>query len=185
MTYQRKHPPIRSISTWTWKIKTVKKKVKNIKFSKTKLTAIADFIFQWYIRERDKDKQCVTLWWKFCQWWWALKQAWHFVSRWEYSTRWNPLNCHWQCGWCNWKYLGNWEQYLHGKNIDKMYWDWTADKLTSCRWICKVSDEDKIMVIRENTEYLIKMYDKTFDMINEKWRKILKMKSFDISNYLE
>jgi hypothetical protein len=113
-----------------------------------------------------------------------VKQCGHFVSRGEYSTRWSPINCAWQCGWCNSKYMGNGENYLFGKRINEIYWWGTAEMLMATRWPMKVTDEHKIKVIQENTMNLVNQFWITYDEINNYVRKAIGQKSFDIAKYL-
>ena len=92
------------------------------------LTMKADKIFGEYIRTRDslkttgtKDKcVCIT-----CgETVWNI-QCGHFITRSAKSTRWEEKNAHWQCPKCNCWWAGR--QYEHGKAIDRMYWEWTAN----------------------------------------------------------
>ena len=93
-----------------------------------KLIASLDHIFSVYIRLRDADKngicRCITCGkpfpWKECD-------AGHFIPRDRKATRFNEQNVHAQCIFENRFRTG--EQFLHGRAIDKMYGNGTADKL--------------------------------------------------------
>ena len=65
---------------------------KNIKLAKAK----ADKYFSLFIRERDKDKGCVT-----CGKFTDNKDCGHFLSRRFESTRFDEKNAHGQCQKCN------------------------------------------------------------------------------------
>ncbi len=93
----------------------------------------ADKWFSVYIRLRDiisgEYCRCITcgkpLQWKY------EAECGHFQSRGKPMTRFDEKNCHAQCNKCN----NNsdrgrkGEQYRHGKEIDKLYGDGTADNL--------------------------------------------------------
>lgn len=62
-------------------------------------------------------------------------QAGHFVSRVYNSTLFDERNVHSQCPKCNGLRQG--EQYTHGKEIDKLYGEGTADELMLKKWQIK------------------------------------------------
>lgn len=85
--------------------------------------------FSKYIRIRDANHnglcKCIT-----CDTvkHWQEMDAGHFQSRRYSATRWHEQNVHCQCQGCN-KYQAG-EQYKHGKAINLMYGDGTADFIT-------------------------------------------------------
>ncbi len=98
-----------------------------IKKSKAK----ADRYFSSFIRERDKDKPCVT-----CGKYTDKKDCGHFISRRFESTRFDEKNSHGQCQKCNRFEYGN--QFEHGIKIDDMYGDGTAKQLhIKSKMLCK------------------------------------------------
>jgi hypothetical protein len=82
----------------------------------------ADTYFAQFIRLRDKDKPCIT-----CGQFKSDKDCGHFISRRFDSTRYDEKNANGQCLTCNRFQYGN--QYAHGKAIDKLYGEGTADSL--------------------------------------------------------
>lgn len=54
----------------------------------------------------------------------------HFAKRSISELRYSIINCHPQDYKCNAKHLGNGMKWLHGKYIDRLHGDGTADKLT-------------------------------------------------------
>ena len=90
---------------------------KNKKLSKAK----ADKYFSLYIRERDKNKPCITCGAM------ATKDCGHFLSRRFENTRYDEQNAHGQCQKCNRFEYGN--QYEHGVAVDKLYGEGASEKL--------------------------------------------------------
>jgi len=98
-----------------------------IKKSKAK----ADRYFSSFIRERDKDKPCVT-----CGKYTDKKDCGHFISRRFESTRFDEKNSHGQCQKCNRFEYGN--QYEHSLKIDSMYGKGTSEELNiKSKMLCK------------------------------------------------
>jgi len=100
-----------------------------IKIIKGKL----DKIFSQYIRLRDRVSmthcRCVD-----CGRLIDMKyecDAGHFVPRGRLSTRYHEQNVHAQAKKCNNKNWNQGEQYKHGKAIDRLYGEGTADRLMS------------------------------------------------------
>lgn len=91
---------------------------KNKKLAKAK----ADKYFSLYIRERDKNKPCVT-----CGKMVSDKDCGHFLSRRFENTRYDEKNAHGQCQKCNRFEYGN--QYEHSVSIDELYGAGTCEKL--------------------------------------------------------
>jgi len=105
---------------------------KTKKLSKTK----ADKYFSEYIRERDKDKPCIT-----CGKHTNDKDCGHFISRRYESVRFDEKNAHGQCQKCNRFEYGN--QYEHGKQVDRLYGKGTADELLlKSKMLCKRDQND-------------------------------------------
>lgn len=95
----------------------------------------ADKYFAKFIRERDKDKTCVTCGGG------GVKDCGHFLSRRFESTRYDEKNAHGQCQKCNRYEYGN--QYQYGQQIDKMYGPGTAEGLLlKSRMLCKRNRND-------------------------------------------
>jgi hypothetical protein len=83
--------------------KTKKTKVKKLKKIKYRIARNrADKAFQQFIRNRDKDKPCIT-----CGKPTDHPQAGHFVSRTRFATRYDERNAHLQCPGCNLYKKGN------------------------------------------------------------------------------
>lgn len=88
----------------------------------------ADKYFSEYIRRRAADyrglARCVT-----CGCWrhWKKMDAGHFISRDREATRYDTRNAHAQCQSCNRFRSGR--QFEHGKKIDEMYGEGTAEEL--------------------------------------------------------
>lgn len=120
------------------------RKVQKKRFSRQNLIKEADRVFSLYIRERDRGKPCVT-----CSATWQENfQCWHFLSRRHLNTRWTEKNAHGQCPKCNMWWSG--EQYLHAQAVDRMYGEWTAERLQKFSLSTeKVTDEEILEVIRK------------------------------------
>ena len=104
--------------------------------NKAKSKEKADKYFSLFIRERDKDKPCVT-----CGAYTDSKDCGHFLSRRFESTRYDEQNSHGQCQKCNRFEYGN--QYEHGLKIDQMYGKGTAEKLhMKSKMLCKRNQND-------------------------------------------
>ena len=125
------------------------RKTEKKRFSRSNLIKEADRVCSLYIRKRDKGNYCIT-----CGANWDESfQAWHFMSRRHLNTRWTEKNIHGQCPKCNLWWAG--EQYTHGKWIDGMYWEWTADLITRLAIeVAEVTDEEIIGYIRKYYELL-------------------------------
>lgn len=107
------------------------RKSKSIKLAKAK----ADKYFAEYIRLRDKDKPCIT-----CGNY-GQKDCGHFISRRYEAVRFNEKNANGQCLKCNRYMYGL--QYEHGKQVDRIYGDGTADKLLlMSKQFCKRDKND-------------------------------------------
>jgi len=103
----------------------------------------ADINFSKYIRERDKDKPCIT-----CGVYSAKKDCGHFLSRRHEATRYDERNSHGQCQKCNRFEYGN--QYEHAKAIDRLYGEGTADQLLmKSKMFCKRNKHDYQMISKE------------------------------------
>lgn len=112
--------------------------------------ARADKYFAKFIRERDKDKPCIT-----CGGY-GQKDCGHFISRRFEATRLDEINAHGQCLKCNRFEYGN--QFEHGKQIDILYGPGTAEKLLlKSKMYCKRSIYD---------------YDQIAENYKEKWKKL-------------
>lgn len=112
---------------------------KNIKLAKAK----ADKYFALYIRTRDKDKPCIT-----CGKYTSEKDCGHFISRRFEAVRFDEKNAHGQCLKCNRFEYGN--QFEHGKQIDKLYGDGTADSLLQkSKMLCKRNKFDYETIAEE------------------------------------
>ena len=108
------------------------RKSKNIKLSKAK----AIKYFNEYIRLRDQNKPCIT-----CNTLKGTKDAGHFISCRFEATRFDERNVHGQCQKCNRFEYGN--QYEHGKKIDEIYGEGTADSiLLKSKMFCKRNQYD-------------------------------------------
>jgi len=90
---------------------------KNKKLAKIK----ADKNFAAFIRERDKNKPCITCGGG------GVKDAGHFMSRRFESTRYDEKNVYGQCVQCNRFQYGN--QFTMGLAIDQIHGKGTAEKL--------------------------------------------------------
>ena len=111
----------------------------------------ADKYFSAYIRKRDENKPCITCG-KY-----AKKDAGHFISRRFEATRFDEKNVHGQCIKCNRFEYGN--QFEHGKAIDRIYGDGTADFLLQrSKMLCKRSAADY--------EYIAQEYKEKFNAIS-------------------
>lgn len=107
------------------------------------LKARADHWFAKFIRERDKNKPCVT-----CDKMASKKDCGHFISRRYEATRYNEKNSHGQCIKCNRFEYGN--QFKHGQAIDRMYGEGTAEGLElRSHWVTKRNAFDYKMIIQE------------------------------------
>ena len=107
-----------------------------------KAKAKADRYFSAYIRKRDENKPCITCG-KY-----SKKDAGHFISRRFEATRFDEKNVHGQCIKCNRFEYGN--QYEHGKAIDRLYGDGTADFLLQrSKMLCKRSAMDYEYIAQE------------------------------------
>lgn len=90
----------------------------------------------------------------------AAIHNWHFASRRFYITRWEEKNCNAQCYMCNvWL---SWEQYKHWIEIDKKYWEWTAEELIR-KWseVYKLSSvwlKEQIAIYEEKYNTLIDLH---------------------------
>lgn len=101
-----------------------------------KAKAKADKYFSLYIRERDKNKPCIT-----CGQYSDKKDCGHFISRRFEATRFDEKNSHGQCIKCNRFEYGN--QYEHGKQIDLIHGEGTADNLLlKSKMLCKRNNSD-------------------------------------------
>ena len=115
---------------------------KNIKSAKAK----ADKYFSLFIRERDKDKPCITCG-KITQ----EKDCGHFISRRFESVRFDEKNAHGQCIKCNRFQYGN--QFQHGVNIDVKYGKGTAEGLLmKSKMFCKRLSYDYEMIAKDYKE---------------------------------
>lgn len=109
---------------------------------KKKSKAKADRYFSKYIRLRDKDKPCITCG-KY-----GDKDCGHFISRRFEATRFDEKNVHGQCIKCNRFEYGN--QYEHGKAIDRLYGEGSADFLLQrSKMLCKRSAADYEYIAQE------------------------------------
>lgn len=107
-----------------------------------KAKAKADRYFSAYIRKRDENKPCITCG-KY-----GKKDAGHFISRRFEATRFDEKNVHGQCIKCNRFEYGN--QFEHGKAIDRLYGDGTADFLLQrSKMVCKRSAADYEYIAQE------------------------------------
>lgn len=123
----------------------------------TKLKKKADSEFSKYIRHRDGKKingewqsVCIT-----CGVWKPLKmmQAGHFVSRSCNYLRYMEENVHAQCKSCNIFKSG--EQYEHGRQIDLLHGDGTAERLHQSRHITHKLTKDELEgIIRASQDYI-------------------------------
>lgn len=105
--------------------------------------ARADKYFSLYIRERDKNKVCVT-----CGKRTSEKDCGHFISRRFESTRYDEKNSHGQCLKCNRFEYGN--QFQYGQMIDFVYGEGTADKLLQkSKMFCKRDRFDYDIIAEE------------------------------------
>ena len=97
-----------------------KTKKKTVSATKKKLWTI----FSKFIRERDKDKGCVT-----CGKWYEPKrmQAGHFISRAYNSTLFSEINVHSQCYACNIYRKGATDEYI--LKMEEMYGREAVDEL--------------------------------------------------------
>ena len=106
----------------------------------------ADKYFSEYIRERDSNKgiaKCVT-----CGKMVSEFDCGHFISRRFQSTRYDERNAHAQCLKCNRFENGN--QYEHGKKIDEIHGEGTADELLiKSKMICKRKQSDFEYIARD------------------------------------
>ncbi len=94
---------------------------------RSKAVASLDQWFSKFIRLRDSVEgiaTCVTCGVKKP---WKEVDAGHFQTRAKYATRWHEKNVHAQCKGCN--MVNGGQQYVHGKRIDEMYGEGTADEL--------------------------------------------------------
>ena len=113
-------------------------KSKNKSLAKKK----ADKYFSLFIRERDKDKPCIT-----CGSY-AEKDCGHFISRRYEATRYDEKNSAGQCKKCNRFEYGN--QFEHGFQIDKIYGKGTAEGLLlKSKWMVKRTQYDYEMIAEE------------------------------------
>ena len=117
---------------------------KNIKLSKAK----ADKYFSLFIRERDKNKPCIT-----CNKHAREYDCGHFLSRRFESVRFDEKNAHSQCLKCNRFEYGN--QFEHGVKVDLLYGKGTAEKLLQkSKMFCKHSKFDYEFIAEEfKTKY--------------------------------
>ena len=70
-----------------------------------------------------------------------MMDAGHFITRNNKSTKYDEKNVHAQCRACNCFKKG--DQYKHGKMIDEIYGEGTADSLLlKSKMVCKRSDND-------------------------------------------
>jgi len=143
------------------KIRKEKKREKK-RNSASVLIRKADTLFSRYIRLRDSLKttwnyercKCITC--DNIYDYWEI-QNWHFASRRFYQTRWLEKNCNAQCYMCNvWLW---WEQYKHGKAIDEMYWEWTAEKIMQMAKRMEKLDKEEIKQTIENIQIKLKEYE--------------------------
>lgn len=112
---------------------------KTIKLSKAK----ADKYFSLFIRERDKNKPCIT-----CNKFTSEKDCGHFLSRRFESVRFDEKNAHGQCLKCNRFEYGN--QFEHGVKVDSIYGKGTAENLLQkSKMFCKRSKFDYEMIAEE------------------------------------
>lgn len=135
------------------KTKIRKQKIADSKrFSRQNLIKEADRVFSLYIRERDRGKPCVT-----CgNSWEENHQCGHFISRRFLNTRWTERNAHGQCPKCN--MWGAGEQYLHSQAVERMYGEWTAERLQKlANSTEKVTDDEILEIIRKYYQELGKM----------------------------
>jgi len=119
----------------------------------------ADEWFSKYVRLRDADSRgmckCIT-----CETvkHWKEMDCGHFQSRRYTATRWHSQNSHSQCQKCN-KYQAG-EQFRHGKEIDLMYGEGTAQFLeTLSRTIYKMNKTEVMETAKEfkrQAEYIAK-----------------------------
>lgn len=129
------------------KAKKVKEKQKR-KMMISKLCKECDKLASLYIRNIYKGQPCFT-----CgETWKVTHQCWHFIERQKLATRWTIDNMHLQCVRCNW--FNGWVQYIHGKRINEVFWEWLAEKLIEISsMVYKNTIEDRLI-------YIADMYDK-------------------------
>ena len=125
----------------------------------TKLKKKLDAIFSKYIRLKQADHRgyvtCVT-----CgkDDHYKNMQCGHFVSRGKLATRYDETNCNVQCVGCNMFKAG--EQYKHGRYIDLVHGQGTADKLMAKgNEICQMRTYDYEALITKYT-MLVKELEK-------------------------
>lgn len=105
--------------------------------------AKADKYFSLFIRERDRDKPCIT-----CGKLTSKKDCGHFISRRFESTRYDEKNCGGQCLKCNRFEYGN--QFAFSLKIDKLYGDGTAKRLhEKSLMFCKRNQNDYEEIAKE------------------------------------
>lgn len=120
---------------------------KNIKLAKAK----ADKYFAAFIRSRDKDNPCIT-----CGKYTSEKDCGHFISRRFEAVRFDEKNAHGQCLKCNRFEYGN--QFEHGKQIDLIYGEGTADHLLQkSKMLCKRNKFDYETIAEEFKTKQIKL----------------------------
>lgn len=114
----------------------------------------ADTWFSKFIRERDKDKPCIT-----CGKHTDKKDCGHFMSRRFQSTRYDEKNAHGQCEKCNRFQYGN--QYEHALMIDKMYGQGTSHEINlKSKMLCKRNQSD--------FEYIALEYKKKYEELRDR-----------------
>jgi hypothetical protein len=116
---------------------------KDLKSAKLK----ADKYFSLYIRQRDKDKPCVTCGGG------GVKDCGHFISRRFESVRFDEKNASGQCKKCNRYEYGN--QFEHGVQIDIRYGKGTAESLRlKSKMFCKRNKFDYEYIAQEYADKL-------------------------------
>jgi len=117
------------------KVRTTQKK----RFSRSNIVKEADRVHSLFTRWRDRGKSCIT-----CGAPWEDNfQCGHFMSRRHLATRWIPINAHTQCPKCN--LYGSWEQYAHGQAIDRLYGNFTSEKIQALALLPEKTTDDEIL----------------------------------------
>ena len=107
--------------------------------SRKSIVAKLDKEFSLYIRRRQSVNGIVKCFTCGKSDHWQNMDCGHFQSRKHYATRWDEKNCQVQCKGCNVFRYG--EQFLFGKNLDKLYGEGSAHQLLQeSRQIAKFSN---------------------------------------------
>ena len=157
MAYQRKHNPIRSITTWEGKIKP-KKKIKKVT---QKLIDRVARVFQLWIRLRDTDEHwngtCCTCGIPVR---YDEADAGHFISRRHKNTLFNENNVSIQCKRCNSPWWWSGEQYKHSIFINNKYGQWMANKLLVLAQSIKSFTYEELIEIEKDYKLRISLIHK-------------------------